>query len=86
MGWGLENQPLTFFGAGAITNNGSLVFNRTGTVTVAVEVSGTGTLEQAGSGTTVLGGVNTFTGATTVTGNTTLLFGLLGGLGPAVTD
>jgi mucin-19 len=57
-------------GAGAITNNGSLVFNRTGTVTVAVEISGTGTLEQAGTGTTVLEGVNTYSGATTVSAGT----------------
>ena len=57
-------------GAGAITNNASLVFNLTGTVTVAVEISGTGTLEQAGTGTTVLGAVNTYSGATTVSAGT----------------
>ena len=57
-------------GAGVITNNGALIFNRTGTLTVGGVISGTGTLEQAGTGTTVLDGVNTYSGATTVSAGT----------------
>jgi len=51
---------------GDITNNGSLVFNRSDTVTFPGIISGSGELTQAGAGTTVLNADNPFTGATTV--------------------
>ncbi len=57
-------------GAGAITNNAALVFNRTGTLTVAQAISGTGTVEQLAAGTTVLSGDVSHTGGTTVTAGT----------------
>jgi fibronectin-binding autotransporter adhesin len=53
-------------GGGAVTDNGSLVYDRTNTATVANAISGTGTLTQAGSGTLVLSGTNTFGGGTTI--------------------
>lgn len=55
-------------GTGAIVNNTSLVFNRdaSGDLTVTAAISGTGTLLQAGVGTTILSGANTYTGNTTV--------------------
>jgi autotransporter-associated beta strand protein len=53
-----------------ITNNGTLVFNRSGTITqgtnFANSISGTGNLTQAGSGTLFLGGTNSYTGLTTI--------------------
>ena len=53
--------------AGAsIVDNGALVFNRTNSLTYAGVISGTGTLTQAGIGTLILNGVNTYTGLTTV--------------------
>ncbi|MBX9861063.1 MAG: autotransporter-associated beta strand repeat-containing protein, partial [Sphingomonas sp.] len=64
-------------GTGAVTNNASLVFNRSDAVTVANVVSGTGSLTQAGSGTTTLTGANTYTGATTVNNGTLSLNGSL---------
>ncbi|MBE7369883.1 autotransporter-associated beta strand repeat-containing protein [Ramlibacter pallidus] len=57
-------------GSGGITNNAALVFNRTGTGTVNGAISGTGSLTQAGTGTTVLAADNTYTGATTIAAGT----------------
>jgi fibronectin-binding autotransporter adhesin len=56
--------------AGAITNNGTLAFNRSDFVTVAGSISGTGTLRQDGPGTTDLTGTNSY-------GNTVLTAGTL---------
>jgi autotransporter-associated beta strand protein len=52
---------------GDIVDNGTLVFNRSGTATFAGAVSGTGALVQNGGGTTVLTGTNTYSGGTTIT-------------------
>jgi autotransporter-associated beta strand protein len=63
----------------AITNNGTLVFNRSNTVTqgtnFASVIAGTGNLTQAGSGTLILSGNNTYTGTTTVSAGTLSLGG-----------
>ena len=54
----------------AITNNGTLAFNRSDTITQGTDfknvISGSGAVTQAGTGTLVLNGTNTFTGLTTV--------------------
>jgi autotransporter-associated beta strand protein len=55
-------------GAGAVTNNGTLVFNRADALTVTNTIGGTGSLVQVGGGTTTLTGTNTYSGPTTVTG------------------
>ncbi len=57
-------------GAGAITNQAALVFSRAGTLTVAATIAGTGSVEQLGSGVTVLSGDVSHTGGTTVTAGT----------------
>ncbi|MBN8460792.1 MAG: autotransporter-associated beta strand repeat-containing protein [Verrucomicrobia bacterium] len=57
-------------GTTAITNDATLAFNRTGTVTQASAISGIGNLIQAGTGTLVLTGTNTYTGATTISAGT----------------
>lgn len=54
------------FGSGAVTNNGSINFFRSGAVTVANAISGTGALSTSGPGTTILTGANTYSGATSV--------------------
>ncbi|WP_241392802.1 autotransporter-associated beta strand repeat-containing protein [Pseudomonas chlororaphis] len=53
-------------GSASITNNGALVFNRSGVLTVSPSISGSGTISLLGSGTTVFSGNNTYTGATDV--------------------
>ena len=54
-------------GTGAVTNNGTLVFDRSDTgLTVSSVISGSGSLVQNGSGTTTLSGNNTYSGGTTI--------------------
>ncbi|MGA7815225.1 autotransporter-associated beta strand repeat-containing protein, partial [Caballeronia sp.] len=62
---------------GGILDNATLAFNRSDAVTFANGVSGTGSLTQAGSGTTILTGTNTytFTGGTYVNAGTLQLTG-----------
>lgn len=60
---------------GDVVNNAALVFNRSDAVTFAGLISGTGTLTQAGSGTTVLSGANSYTGTTSVNAGTLLVNG-----------
>jgi fibronectin-binding autotransporter adhesin len=55
---------------GNITNNAALAFNRSNEYTYNGIVSGTGTLEQVGAGTTILGGNNTYSGGTIITAGT----------------
>lgn len=55
---------------GAIVNNAALVVERSDTFAMANAVSGTGSLTQRGTGTTVLTGVNSYGGSTTVAAGT----------------
>ena len=50
----------------AVTDNGTVNFIQSGTLTASGVISGTGTLTQSGTGTTTLSGTNTYTGGTTV--------------------
>ena len=54
----------------AIVNDGQIVANFTDTLSLAANISGTGTLSKAGSGTLILTGNNTYTGGTTIGGGT----------------
>jgi autotransporter-associated beta strand protein len=68
----------------AITNNGTLSFNRSNTITQGTdfhsEISGTGAVTQTGNGTLVLSGTNTYSGATTVSAGTLEVSGASGAL------
>ncbi|RDL47226.1 Extracellular serine protease [Ensifer sp. M14] len=65
---------------GPITNNGTLVYNRSNDISHAGTISGTGTISQAGTGKLTLTGNNSlFAGATSVTSGTALINGQLGG-------
>ena len=51
-------------------NNAALAFNRTGALTVANAISGTGAVNQVGTSTTSLTGNNTYSGTTTISAGT----------------
>ena len=51
---------------GNVANNGILAFNRSDVFTFGGVISGTGSVQQNGTGTTVLTGNNTYTGGTTI--------------------
>lgn len=53
-------------GDGPVRDDGSLIFNRTGVLTVRGAISGTGTVKQDGPGTTVLTNENIYFGDTTI--------------------
>jgi autotransporter-associated beta strand protein len=57
-------------GGGDVTNNGALVFKRSDGIIVDNAISGTGSVAQAGSGTLILLGTNTYSGSTTINGGT----------------
>jgi len=58
-----------------VTNNASLVFNRTNAYDYVGAIAGTGTLTQAGSNTLTLSGVNTYTGNTNVNAGSLVISG-----------
>ena len=56
-------------GSGAVTNNGTLVYNRSGFTTFANNISGTGSLEVTSTASfTTLSGSNTYSGSTRIRG------------------
>src|SRR5262249_11686762 len=57
-------------GSGNVTNNASLVYNRSDTVTVDNLISGTGVLTQSGTGTLILTNGNTLSGGVTISAGT----------------
>ena len=56
--------------AGNIVDNGTLVVDHSDTLQMAGAISGSGGLQQAGSGTTVLSGSNSYTGTTLISAGT----------------
>ena len=69
----LGNGGTTGSITGNVTDNGSLLFNRSNNVTFNSLISGSGNLVQNGSGTTVLGGANTYSGGTIIKNGTLLV-------------
>ncbi|WP_374841277.1 autotransporter-associated beta strand repeat-containing protein, partial [Mycoplana ramosa] len=57
-------------GTGAVTNNGVLQVNRSGTSVLSSAISGSGIFRQLGTGTTILTGANTYSGGTTISAGT----------------
>lgn len=55
---------------GDVTNNGQLVFDRSDVVTFAGVISGSGSVAQIGTGTTILNAANSYSGSTSVVAGT----------------
>ncbi len=56
--------------AGAVTDNGTLAFNRSDAQVISNNISGSGVVTQSGSGTTTLAGTNSYGGGTNVNAGT----------------
>ena len=69
----LGNGGTTGSIVGNVTDNGSLLFDRSDNVTFNAIISGSGNLVQNGSGTTILGGTNTYSGGTIINNGTLLV-------------
>lgn len=74
------NEGRGSLGSGPISNDGILVLDRPGTLTVSGAISGSGSLVKQGPGLAILSGNSDFTGLTTVTAGT-LRLGTGGALG-----
>ncbi len=70
-------------GSGAVTNNGSLVVNRSNDINISQAISGIGNLDKRGVGTLTLSGASTYSGATTVSGGKLALGVSAGSLAPS---
>lgn len=66
----LGNGGTTGSVTGPILNNAALVIDRSNSLTIAAPISGSGSLAQIGSGTTILAAGNTYSGTTTVAAGT----------------
>jgi fibronectin-binding autotransporter adhesin len=68
-----------------ITDNGSLVINRSGTIGLSSTIAGSGSLSKVGNGTLVLSGDSSYSGATTLTQGGLQVDGNLSGNGAFTT-
>src|SRR5207249_9662751 len=66
----LGNGGTTGSIAGDVANNGTLAFDRSDTLTFAGNISGSGSVNQIGTGTTILTANNTYTGGATISAGT----------------
>jgi autotransporter-associated beta strand protein len=71
---------------GNITDNASIIFNRSDAVTFGGIISGSGTITQAGSGKLTLSGANTYTGTTTVSSGNLCITGSISGSATTVSS
>ena len=60
---------------GDVTNNGKLIFDRSNTYNFTGQISGIGGVDQNGTGTTVFGGTQSYTGPTAINAGTLLVNG-----------
>ena len=66
----LGNDGNTGGVSGAITDNGTLIYKHANNITIGTAISGSGGLQQSGTGTLSLTGINTYAGTTVVNSGT----------------
>lgn len=66
----LGNGGTTGSIVGNVLDNSTFAVNRSDSLTLAGQISGTGTFQQLGTGTTILTNANTYSGGTTIAGGT----------------
>lgn len=76
-----NNDAAGTIGSGNITNNASLIFNRSDNITLASPISGTGSLTKNGNGTLALNANSSFSGTALVNTGALLVNGTLSGGG-----
>jgi len=81
----LQLSSSGWFGSGNITNNGTLIFNKSANSAVSAPISGSGAVSLTGSGTVTLSGNNTYSNGTTISAGN-LLLNSSPGSGPVVVN
>jgi len=84
LGDGTAGKDGSIENTSAITNNGTLVFNRFGDVSSSVAIGGTGAVTKTGPGSQTLAGVNTYSGTTMVSAGKLLVDGSLSNVAAAI--
>jgi fibronectin-binding autotransporter adhesin len=79
LGNGTAGNDGTILDTLGITDNGTLIYNRGGSLSSGVTIVGDGIVKKIGPGTQTLTATNTYTGATTVSGGTLIVSGALSG-------
>jgi autotransporter-associated beta strand protein len=75
LGDGTDGNDGTIDSTSGVVTNGTLTFNRFGTLTSSFDISGTGGVSKTGVGTQTLSGTNTYTGNTIVNNGTLVISG-----------
>ena len=73
LGTGTTGQDGTITSSSGITDNGTLVYDRFGSLSSGVPISGSGAVTKLGTGTQTLTGANSYQGTTTITAGTLAL-------------
>ncbi|HTR41167.1 MAG TPA: autotransporter-associated beta strand repeat-containing protein [Pseudomonadales bacterium] len=74
----LQLNTGAWFGSGSVLDNGALLFNSSGPITVAAGINGSGSLALSGSGSVALTANNSYNGGTMVNSGTLLVNNSLG--------
>jgi autotransporter-associated beta strand protein len=75
LGDGTAGHDGTILNTSGITDNGTLIYNRSGALSSGIVIAGAGAVKVSGTGSQTLTAANTYTGATTINSGATLQLG-----------